>query len=56
MGVKFVMNYPVGKAESLNSIRERFDAVFIGVGAGLPRFLAIPVENLIGYDEHGVPA
>ncbi len=48
MGVEFVMNYPVGKAESLNSIRERFDAVFIGVGAGLPWFLGIPGENLNG--------
>ncbi|RMH03021.1 MAG: NADPH-dependent glutamate synthase [Planctomycetota bacterium] len=48
MGVKFVMNYPVGKAESLDSIRSRFDAVFIGTGAGLPWFLNIPGENLNG--------
>jgi len=48
MGVKFVMNYPVGKAESLRSIRERFDAVMIGTGAGLPWFLGIPGENLNG--------
>ncbi len=48
MGVKFVMNYPVGKAESLTSIRARFDAVFVGTGAGLPWFLNIPGENLNG--------
>ncbi len=48
MGVKFVMNYPVGKAESLDSIRERFDATFVGTGAGLPWFLNIPGENLNG--------
>jgi len=48
MGVKFVMNYPVGKAEPLQSIRERFDATFIGTGAGLPWFLGIPGENLNG--------
>jgi glutamate synthase (NADPH/NADH) small chain len=48
MGVKFVMNYPVGKAESLDSVRERFDAVFIATGAGLPWFLGIPGENLNG--------
>ena len=48
MGVEFVMNYPVGKAEPLNSIRERFDATFIGTGAGLPWFLNIPGENLNG--------
>jgi glutamate synthase (NADPH/NADH) small chain len=48
MGVKFVMNYPVGKAESLESIRGRFDVVFIATGAGLPWFLGIPGENLNG--------
>jgi glutamate synthase (NADPH/NADH) small chain len=48
MGVEFVMNYPVGKAESLESIRRRFDATFIGTGAGLPWFLNIPGENLNG--------
>ena len=48
MGVKFVMNYPVGKAETLDSIRARHDATFIGTGAGLPWFLGIPGENLNG--------
>ena len=48
MGVEFVMNYPVGKSESLDSIRQRFDAVFVGTGAGLPWFLNIPGENLNG--------
>ena len=48
MGVKFVMNYPVGKAEPLEMIRDRFDATFIGTGAGLPWFLGIPGENLNG--------
>jgi len=48
MGVKFVMNYPVGKAEPLDDLRERHDATFIGTGAGLPWFLGIPGENLNG--------
>jgi glutamate synthase (NADPH/NADH) small chain len=48
MGVAFVMNYPVGKAEPLNELRARFDATFIGTGAGLPWFLNIPGENLNG--------
>ncbi|MEW6071526.1 MAG: NADPH-dependent glutamate synthase [Planctomycetota bacterium] len=48
MGVKFVMNYPVGKAEPLDSIRRRFDTTFIGTGAGLPWFLGVPGENLNG--------
>ncbi len=48
MGVKFIMNYPVGKAEPLSELRERFDATFIATGAGLPWFLKIPGENLNG--------
>ena len=48
MGVEFVMNYPVGKAEPLDSIRARFDTTFIGTGAGLPWFLEVPGENLNG--------
>ena len=48
MGVQFHMNYVVGATETLSELRERFDAVFIGVGAGLPWFLNIPGENLNG--------
>ena len=48
LGVEFVTNAPIGMAESLDELRERHDAVFIGVGAGLPRFLEIPGEHLIG--------
>ena len=47
-GVEFVKNYVVGMAESIAELRARFDAVFIGVGAGLPYFLNIPGENYIG--------
>ncbi len=48
MGVKFHMNYVVGATETLSELKERFDAVFLGVGAGLPWFLNIPGENLNG--------
>jgi len=48
LGVKFHMNYVVGATETLSELRERFDAIFIGVGAGLPWFLNIPGENLNG--------
>ncbi len=48
MGVKFHMNYVIGATETLSELRDRFDAIFIGVGAGLPWFLNIPGENLNG--------
>ena len=49
LGVKIVKNTVVGRTVSLDEIfEEGYDAIFIGVGAGLPRFLNIPGENLIG--------
>ena len=48
MGVKLHVNYVVGKTETLNELMERFDASFIGTGAGLPWFMGIPGEDLIG--------
>ena len=48
IGVKFELNSVVGRTETVDELLERFDAVFIAVGAGLPRFMRIPGENLIG--------
>jgi len=48
LGVTFEMNVVVGRSVSLQELRTDYDAVFLGVGAGLPRFLDIPGENLIG--------
>ena len=48
MGVKIVPNRVIGISESLDDILERFDAVFVGTGAGLPSFLNIPGENIQG--------
>ena len=48
LGVKLITNYVVGKTRSLDQLLERFDAVFIGTGAGLPWFMNIPGENLNG--------
>ncbi len=49
MGVKFVKNFIVGKTASFDDLREKgFKAFFVGSGAGLPRFMNIPGENLIG--------
>ena len=50
LGVEFALNTVVGKTVSVDELlnEEKFDAVFIGSGAGLPRFLGIPGENLKG--------
>ena len=48
LGVKVETNVVVGKTITMDEIREEFDAVFIGSGAGLPRFMNIPGESLKG--------
>ena len=50
LGVKFVLNTVVGKTVTIEELMcdEGFEAVFIGSGAGLPRFMGIPGENLKG--------
>ncbi|MDR1131189.1 MAG: NADPH-dependent glutamate synthase [Oscillospiraceae bacterium] len=49
MGVTIVTNAVVGRALSVDELfDEGFEAVFIGSGAGLPQFLGIPGENLLG--------
>ncbi|HOF87080.1 MAG TPA: NADPH-dependent glutamate synthase [Clostridia bacterium] len=47
-GVKIECNVIIGKTYTLRELRERFDAVFIAVGAGLPVFMNVPGENLKG--------
>ena len=49
-GVKFVTNAVVGRAFTVDELmkEEGFESVFIGTGAGLPSFMNIPGENLIG--------
>ena len=49
MGVKIINNAIVGKSETVDELFEDgYEAVFIGSGAGLPQFLHIPGENLLG--------
>ncbi len=49
IGVKIETNVVVGKTLAVDELfEEGFDAVFIGSGAGLPRFMKIPGENLNG--------
>ena len=47
-GVKIELNTVIGKTLTLDELLEKHDYVFIGVGAGLPRFMNIPGENLSG--------
>lgn len=50
LGVKIECNVIVGKSITIDELieEENFKAVFIGSGAGLPRFMGIPGENLNG--------
>jgi glutamate synthase (NADPH/NADH) small chain len=48
LGVTIETNAVVGRTYDLDELRRDFDAVFLAVGAGLPRFLDIPGENLKG--------
>ncbi|HHU37441.1 MAG TPA: NADPH-dependent glutamate synthase [Treponema sp.] len=50
MGVSFRTNFLVGRTETIEDLlnREGFDAAFIGTGAGLPKFMNIEGENLVG--------
>ncbi|MDP8206976.1 MAG: NADPH-dependent glutamate synthase [Candidatus Electryonea clarkiae] len=50
LGVEFVYNAVIGKYFTLDELMEEegFHSIFIGSGAGLPYFMNIPGENLIG--------
>ncbi|MBN1947498.1 MAG: NADPH-dependent glutamate synthase [Bradymonadales bacterium] len=48
LGVEVKYNYIIGKIRSVEELLDQYDAVFIGTGAGLPNFLGIPGENLLG--------
>jgi len=48
LGGRFVTNFVVGKTATLEQLREAgFVRVFVGSGAGLPRFLNVPGEHLL---------
>ena len=50
MGVKIVCNFVAGKTLTIEQLMKEdgFEAVYIGVGAGLPTFMSVEGENLIG--------
>ena len=50
MGVDIVTNFIVGRTRTIEQLMtdDGFDAVYIGVGAGLPSFMGIEGESLVG--------
>ena len=50
LGVKIETNVVIGKSITIDELisEEGFDAVFVGSGAGLPKFMGIPGENANG--------
>jgi glutamate synthase (NADPH) small chain len=49
LGGKFVKNFVVGKTATLQALKDAgFYKIFVGTGAGLPRFMNIPGEHLNG--------
>jgi len=50
MGVKIICNFIVGRTRTIDQLmtEDGFDAVYIGVGAGLPSFMGIEGESLVG--------
>ena len=50
MGVKIETNFVIGRTRKLLDLMEKdgFDAIFVGTGAGLPKFMNIEGENLVG--------
>ena len=45
LGVEIKCDVPVGNAISLDELQKEYDAVFLGTGAGLPKFMGIPGED-----------
>lgn len=48
IGVEVKTNYVIGITEMVDELMDRYNAMFIGTGAGLPYFMNIPGENLNG--------
>lgn len=48
MGVDVETNVVIGRSISIDDMLQKYDAVFVGSGAGLPRFMGIEGENLKG--------
>lgn len=45
LGVEIKCDVLIGNSITLNDLRKKYDAIFIGTGAGLPKFMNIPGED-----------
>ena len=45
LGVEILTDVPIGTALTIGDLQEEYDAVFVGSGAGLPKFMGIEGEN-----------
>ena len=50
MGVEIITDFVIGRTRRLTDLLEKdgYDALFVGTGAGLPKFMNIEGENLVG--------
>ncbi len=48
LGVKVECNCVIGRIETVDELLQEYDAIFLGLGAGLPQFMNIPGENFCG--------
>jgi glutamate synthase (NADPH/NADH) small chain len=48
LGVKVACNCVIGRIETVDELLQEYDAIFLGLGAGLPQFMNIPGENFCG--------
>jgi len=48
LGVNLRVNSLIGKLYTIDELKGKYDAIFLGTGAGLPMFLGIPGENYNG--------
>ncbi len=46
VGVEVISNYVVGATGTIDELKKEFDAIFLANGAGAPRFMNIPGENM----------
>ncbi len=48
LGVDMKPGYVIGRIKTIDELKNEFDAIFLGTGAGLPNFMGIDGENLNG--------
>lgn len=48
LGVKILTDVPIGNALTIDDLKKEYDAVFLGTGAGLPKFMGIEGEDANG--------